>query len=73
MNNTFRDAVADQPKNYYAQEFEDCFQLDDGQHWFGQAESKFQQHWPINKYTTEDKYVPYVTGLLEDGASVLES
>jgi hypothetical protein len=57
----------------YRQEFEDCFSLNDGQvRWYGQAESKFQQFWPINPYSTGDQYIPYVNGLFEDGASVIE-
>jgi hypothetical protein len=56
----------------YNQVFEDCFMIDKW-HWYGQAESKLQQFWPINPYTTlNDSYIPYVTGLFEDGASIIE-
>jgi hypothetical protein len=57
----------------YRQEFEDCVSLnDESARWYGQSESKFQQFWPINPYTTNDSYIPYVNGLFEDGASVME-
>lgn len=39
--------------SYAPQEFEDCFDLD-GANWYGQAESKEQQFWPINQMKWTD-------------------
>ncbi|CAF0717114.1 unnamed protein product [Brachionus calyciflorus] len=57
--------------NYANQEFEDCFNLGDS-YWYGQAENKNQQFWPINNIEFKE-YTPYLTGLFGDNwSSILE-
>lgn len=67
------DWTVDEPlnSNYAKQEFEDCFYLGNAS-WYGQAENKNQQFWPINDIEFEE-YSPYLTGLFGDiWSSILE-
>ncbi|RNA20253.1 hypothetical protein BpHYR1_035575 [Brachionus plicatilis] len=67
------DWTVDEPlnSNYAKQEFEDCFYLGNAS-WYGQAENKNQQFWPINDIEFKE-YSPYLTGLFGDiWSSILE-
>jgi len=56
--------------NDQGKELIDCFDLT-GSHWYGGAEMKDQQFWPINKQVV-DSFKPYVTGLYDSAGSVIE-
>ena len=52
------------------EDFEDCFQYGENA-WYGGAESRLQQHWPINSMSYPT-HAPYLTGLFDSWASVIE-
>lgn len=67
------DWIVNEPlnSNFAKQEFEDCFYLGNAS-WYGQAENKNQQFWPINDIEFKE-YSPYLTGSFGDiWSSILE-
>ena len=69
--NTFEWKLKHPKIRTHVQDFEECFNLDN-YYWFGQAESEFQQYWPINNVSYAQIHKPYLTGQFESNSAVLE-